>query len=106
MYMTDVDNHIPHSTVFRRCTMWDQGHQVTKAAALVAGGAVIGAGIGLLFAPQAGAETRRDVGRYAKKAQVQATRWSRTVRSSVKDAMDRRKAVAQKDEHKPLVEAV
>ena len=86
--------------------MSDPGRQVAKVAALVAGGAVIGAGIGLLFAPQAGAETRRDVGRYAKKAQVQATRWSRTVRSSVKDAMDRRKAVAQKDEHKPLVEAV
>ena len=86
--------------------MSDPGRQVAKVAALVAGGAVIGAGIGLLFAPQAGAETRRDVGRYAKKAQVQATRWSRTVRSGVKDAMDRRKAVSQKDEHKPLVEAV
>jgi len=86
--------------------MSDPGRQVAKVAALVAGGAVIGAGIGLLFAPQAGAETRRDVGRYAKKAQVQATRWSRTVRSGVKDAMDRRKAVVQKDEHTPLVEAV
>ena len=86
--------------------MSDQNRQVAKAAALVAGGAVIGAGIGLLFAPQAGAETRRDVGRYAKKAQVQATRWSRTVRSGVKDAIDRRKAVAQKDEHTPLIEAV
>lgn len=86
--------------------MSDQGHQVTKAAALIAGGAVIGAGIGLLFAPQAGAETRRDVGRYAKKAQLQATRWSRTVQSGVKEAMDRRKSLAQKDEQKPLIEAV
>ena len=86
--------------------MSDPGRQVAKAAALVAGGAVIGAGIGLLFAPQAGAETRREVGRYAKKAQVQATRWSRTVRSGVKEAMDRREAVAQKDEQKPLIEAV
>lgn len=86
--------------------MSDPGRQVAKVAALVAGGAVIGAGIGLLFAPQAGAETRREVGRYAKKAQVQATRWSRTVRSGVKDAMDRRKAVPQKDEQKPLIEAV
>ena len=106
MCVQDVGSHIPHPTVPRRFTMSDPGRQVAKVAALVAGGAVIGAGIGLLFAPQAGAETRRDVGRYAKKAQVQATRWSRTVRSSVKDAMDRRKAVAQKDEHKPLVEAV
>ena len=63
----------------------DQGRQVAKVAALVAGGAVIGAGIGLLFAPQTGAETRRDVGRYAKKAQLQATRWSRTVQSGVKE---------------------
>jgi len=86
--------------------MSDPGQQVAKVAALVAGGAVIGAGIGLLFAPQTGAETRREVGRYAKKAQVQATRWSRTVRSGVKEAMDRRKAVAQKDEQKPLIEAV
>ncbi|HXT67041.1 MAG TPA: YtxH domain-containing protein [Nitrospiraceae bacterium] len=86
--------------------MSDPGRQVAKAAALVAGGAVIGAGIGLLFAPQAGAETRREVGRYAKKAQVQATRWSRTVQSGVKEVMDRRKAITKKDEQKPLIEAV
>ena len=86
--------------------MSDPGRQVAKVAALVAGGAVIGAGIGLLFAPQAGAETRRDVGRYAKKAQVQATRWSQTVQSGVKEVMDRRKALNHNDEHKPLVEAV
>ena len=86
--------------------MSDPGRQVAKAAALVAGGAVIGAGIGLLFAPQAGAETRREVGRYAKKAQVQATRWSRTVQSGVKEVMDRRKAITMKDEQKPLIEAV
>jgi gas vesicle protein len=104
--MQGADNHILHLTVSRRCTMSDQGRQAAKVAALMAGGAVIGAGIGLLFAPQTGAETRRDVGRYAKKAPVQATRWSRTVRSGVKEAMDRRKAVTQKDEQKPLIEAV
>ncbi len=86
--------------------MSDQGRHVAKAAALVAGGAVIGAGLGLLFAPQAGTETRRGVGRYAKKAQLQATRWSRTVQSGMKEAMDRRKAVTQKDDQKPLIEAV
>ena len=86
--------------------MSDRGHQVAKAAALVASGAVVGAGIGLLFAPKVGAETRRDVGRYAKKAQLQATRWSRTVQSGVKEAMDRRKSLTQKEEQKPLIEAV
>ena len=34
--------------------MSDQRNTVTTVAALVAGGAVIGAGIGLLFAPKAG----------------------------------------------------
>ena len=38
--------------------MSDQGRQVAKVAALVAGGAVIGAGIGLLFAPQTGTESQ------------------------------------------------
>ena len=85
--------------------MSDQGRQVAKVAALVAGGAVIGAGIGLLFAPQVGAETRRDVGRYAKKAQVQATRWSRTVQSGVKEVMDRSKSLIDKDDQRPRIEA-
>ena len=85
--------------------MSDQGRQVAKVAALVAGGAVIGAGIGLLFAPQAGAETRRDVSRYAKKAQVQATRWSRTVQSGVKEVMDRSKSLIHKDDQRPRIEA-
>ena len=85
--------------------MSDQGRQVAKVAALVAGGAVIGAGIGLLFAPQTGTETRRDVGRYAKKAQLQATRWSRTVKSGVKEVMDRSKSLVRKDDQIPRIEA-
>ena len=85
--------------------MSDQGSQVAKVAALVAGGAVIGAGIGLLFAPQAGAETRREVGRYAKKAQLQATRWSRTVQSGVKEVMDRSKSLIREDDQRPRIEA-
>ena len=86
--------------------MSDQGRQVAKVAALVAGGAVVGAGIGLLFAPQTGAETRRDVGRYAKKAQLQATRWSRSVQSGVKEVMDRSKSLIRKDNQRPRIEAV
>ena len=85
--------------------MSDQGRQAVKVAALMAGGAVIGAGIGLLFAPQTGAETRRDVGRYAKKARLQATRWSRTVQSGVKEAMDRSKSLIRKDDQKLRIEA-
>jgi gas vesicle protein len=86
--------------------MSSQERQVAKAAALVAGGAVIGAGIGLLFAPQTGAETRRNVGRYAKKAQLRTTRWSRAVQSGVKEAMDRGKSHIHRDDEKPRIEAV
>ncbi len=77
--------------------MSDQGKQIARFAALVAGGAVVGAGIGLLFAPKTGAETRREISRYAKKAQVQATRLTRAVQSGVKEIMDRTK--------RPLIEA-
>ena len=85
--------------------MSDQGRQVAKVATLMAGGAVIGAGIGLLFAPQTGAATRREVGRYAKKAQLQATRWSRAVQSGVKEVMDRSKSLIRKDGDTVRIEA-
>lgn len=82
--------------------MSDQGTNGAGAngarwVALIAGGAVVGAGIGLLFAPQAGTETRREIARYAKKAQVQATRLSRALQSGVKEVMDRTK--------RPVIEA-
>ena len=85
--------------------MSDQRNTVTTVAALVAGGAVIGAGIGLLFAPKAGADTRRDVGRYAKKAKLQTTRWSRAVQSGVKEVMDRRKLSSHTENERPQIEA-
>src|SRR5690242_11293875 len=43
---------------------------------------------------QAGTETRRDIARYAKKAQIQATRLSRAVQSGMKEVMDRTKRPA------------
>ncbi|MEK6640680.1 MAG: YtxH domain-containing protein [Nitrospirota bacterium] len=85
--------------------MSDQRRKITTVAALVAGGAVIGAGIGLLFAPKAGAETRRDVGRCAKKAQLQTTRWSRAVQSGMKEAMDRGKPLSHTEDERPRIEA-
>jgi gas vesicle protein len=77
-------------TIMRRFTMSEQGNQVAKAAAFIAGGAVIGAGLGLLFAPQTGVETRRSISRYARKAQVQTSRWGRAIKSGVEEALDRK----------------
>lgn len=86
--------------------MSEEGKQVVKVAALVAGGAVVGAGLGLLFAPQSGEETRREISRYAKRTQIQATRWSRAIQSGVKEAMDRgRAAYMQHREVRPTIEA-
>jgi gas vesicle protein len=85
--------------------MSEQGKQVARVTALVAGGAVIGAGIGLLFAPQTGAEIRRDIGRYARKTQIQATRLGRTIQTGVKEVVERGKVLVRKPEQQPRIEA-
>jgi gas vesicle protein len=85
--------------------MSEQGKQVAKLAALIVGGAVVGAGMGLLFAPQTGAETRRDVSRYAKKAQVKVTRLGRAVQSGVKDAVEWSRGRAQRRDAERVIEA-
>ncbi|MGE0645528.1 MAG: YtxH domain-containing protein [Nitrospira sp.] len=87
--------------------MSEQGKYVAKAAAYIASGAVIGAGLGLLFAPQTGSETRRGISRYAKKAQAQTNRWGRAVKSGVQVAFEKKPAVVPScEEHRPQLAAV
>ena len=80
--------------------MSTKGREAAKIAAIIGGGAVVGAALGLLLAPKAGAETRRDVARYAKRAQVQATRFSRSLKSGVSTIVERSKAFVKRDDHK------
>jgi gas vesicle protein len=70
-----------------------------RVSALVAGGAIVGAGLGLLFAPQSGMETRRIIRHQARKAQIEATRLARRVKQGV----DRVKTVVANG--KPAIKA-
>ena len=47
--------------------MDDRNGDVMTGAMLVLAGAILGAGVALLFAPQSGRKTRRDISRYARK---------------------------------------
>jgi gas vesicle protein len=47
--------------------MDERNDNVMMGALLLVAGAFIGAGAALLFAPQAGRETRKDIARYARK---------------------------------------
>jgi gas vesicle protein len=48
--------------------MDESDNRVMTGALLVLAGAILGAGVALLIAPQSGKETRRDITRYARKA--------------------------------------
>lgn len=52
--------------------MEDREKKIAAAALLVFAGGVIGAGLTLLFAPQSGERTRKDILRYSKKVRNRA----------------------------------
>lgn len=82
-----------------------EGRQVAKVAALIAGGAVLGAGLGLLFAPQSGVETRRQVRHYAKRARFEAVRLGRGVKAGIDRAVEHGKVLVTKRDGQRVVEA-
>ena len=74
------------------------GRDAAKVAGLVVGGAVVGAALGLLYAPQSGVETQRQIRRYARRAEVQALRYGRDIKEGVNHAIDAGKSwLAKKD---------
>jgi gas vesicle protein len=48
--------------------MTDRDNNAMVGALMLVAGGIIGAGLALLFAPQSGARTRKDIVRYARKA--------------------------------------
>lgn len=52
--------------------MEEKNNDVLVGALLLVAGGIIGAGAALLFAPQSGKRTRRDLARYVKKARQKA----------------------------------
>ena len=75
-------------------------HGVGKGTltALVAGAAVVGAGVGLLYSPQTGEETRRQIRHYAKKTQVEASKLSRSMKAGMDKAIEYGKAALPRRE--------
>jgi|CXWL01.1.fsa_nt_gi gas vesicle protein len=73
-----------------------------KMAAWVAGGVLLGAGAGLLFAPKSGADTRREITQYAKRTQIQAIRMGRTLKEGVEKALHAAKEVPMLEEKKDV----
>jgi gas vesicle protein len=70
-------------------------NKVMTGALLVLAGAILGAGVALLVAPQSGRETRRDISRYARKARRKVEGLAGEVAESVADMAD---AVEEKAE--------
>lgn len=78
------------------------GRDAAKVAGLVVGGAAIGAALGLLYAPQSGVETRRQIKRYAKRAEVQALRYGREIKAGLAHAVETGKTWLAKKEMRRL----
>lgn len=60
----------------------------TVGAIMLVAGGLIGAGLGLLFAPQTGKKTRRQLGRYGRKVRTEAEAMVRDSADAVRDAME------------------
>lgn len=63
--------------------MEEHDKKIAAAALLIVAGGVVGAGLALLFAPQSGKRTRKDISRYAKKARHRADETIEEISSNI-----------------------
>jgi gas vesicle protein len=68
--------------------MEDRDQKVAAAALLILAGGIVGAGVALLFAPQSGQRTRKDILRYAKKKKIRAGEAVDDLSATVSDLVD------------------
>lgn len=96
--------------------MSDKNNNAMVGALMLVAGGIIGAGVALLFAPQSGERTRRDITRYAKKTKHKVedvvdeltdsiSDMADTVGDKVADIVDRGKDLAY-DAKRGLVKAI
>ena len=63
-------------------------NKIAAAALLIVAGGIIGAGLALLYAPQSGRRTRKEITRYARKAKGRAGEAVDDVTASITDLVD------------------
>ena len=68
--------------------MEDKDKKVAAAALLILAGGIVGAGLALLFAPQSGQRTRKDIVRYSRKTKDRANEAVDDLSATVSDLVD------------------
>lgn len=68
--------------------MEDRDKKIAAAALLILAGGIVGAGVALLFAPQTGQRTRKDILRYAKKSKIRAGEAVDDLSGNISDLVD------------------
>lgn len=68
--------------------MNDKEKKLAAAALLIVAGGIIGAGVALLFAPQSGERTRRDLNRCAKRVKTRADETAEDISVSITNLVE------------------
>lgn len=68
--------------------MNDSEKKVAAAALLIVAGGILGAGVTLLFAPQSGERTRRDLNRCAKRVKTRADETAEDISVSITNLVE------------------